>query len=152
MYEAGMDRWGLVPHIRHGRVFILKEKIDSEVLGLAVFMRDWTDNRKCYLYDYAIETKYQGKGLGYHFLKSISYYMMDLGYTHMELMVATDNKPALELYQRKLGFEIKSFNKDEYGRGMHRYAMLLDLTKIKRTELEGISLVAASDDCSRNSI
>src|SRR5690554_2680468 len=48
--EMGMDEWGLVPQIRHGNVFILKEEDKRKIIGIAIFMRDWEDVDKCYLF------------------------------------------------------------------------------------------------------
>lgn len=40
-----------------------------------------------------------------------------------------NNPAAINLYKDKLGFEIESFNKDEYGKGHDRSMMALDLSK-----------------------
>ena len=125
--ELGMDEWGLVPQIRHGNVFLLKEEDKRKIVGLAILMRDWEDTEKCYLFDYAIAEEFHGQGLGYHFLVSICKNLREQGFNKMSLTVDVDNAPAIRLYREKMGFEITSFNKDEYGEGHDRYLMELNL-------------------------
>lgn len=128
--DLGMDEWGLVPQIRHGNVYLLKEDNKKKIIGLAIFMRSWEDTDKCYLYDFAIDEEYQGQGLGYHFLVTIAKSIKEQGFKYMELTVDSKNKPAIGLYKEKLGFEIKQFSKDEYGEGHDRYKMVMDLENI----------------------
>lgn len=128
--ELGMDEWGLVPQIRHGNVYLLKEENNKKIIGLAIFMRNWEDIDKCYLYDYAIAEEYQGQGLGYHFLVTIAKSIKEQGFKFMELTVDSENKPAIKLYKEKVGFVIEEFSKDEYGKGHDRYKMTLDLDNI----------------------
>jgi len=129
--ELGMDEWGLVPQIRHGNVFLLKEEEKKRIIGLAILMRDWEDTEKCYLFDYAISEDFQGQGLGYHFLISICKNLIEQDFKKMSLTVDVENVSAIKLYKDKMGFEIDSFNKDEYGEGHDRYIMVLDLNKVK---------------------
>ena len=130
--ELGMDEWGLVPQIRHGNVFLLKEEEKKRIIGLAILMRDWEDLDKAYLFDYAIVEDYHGRGLGYHFLRIICGNLLEQGFKKMSLTVDVENKPAIRLYKEKLGFDIVSINEDEYGKGLHRYLMELDLSKVKK--------------------
>jgi ribosomal protein S18 acetylase RimI-like enzyme len=48
---------------------------------------------------------------------------------NLNLTVDINNPAAISLYKDKLGFEIESFSKDEYGKGHDRYKMTLDLSK-----------------------
>lgn len=129
--DLGMDEWGLVPQIRHGNVYILKEEDKKRIIGLAILMRDWEEIDKAYLYDYAIAEDYRGKGLGYHFLIAICKNLKEQDFRKVSLTVDIENDPAIRLYKDKLGFEIVKMNEDEYGKGHHRYFMRLDLDKIK---------------------
>ncbi|WZL72885.1 GNAT family N-acetyltransferase [Clostridiaceae bacterium 35-E11] len=129
--DLGMDEWGLVPQVRHGNVFLLKEEDKKRIIGLAIFMRDWEDTDQCYLFDYAIKEELQGQGLGYHFLLVIAKNIKEQGFTKMSLTVDVENTPAIRLYKDKMGFEIVEMSKDEYGEGHHRYVMKLDLNKIE---------------------
>lgn len=128
--DLGMDEWGLVPQIRHGNVYILKEEDNKMIVGLAIFMRSWEDIDTCYLYDYAIAEDYQSMGLGYHFLVTVAKSIKEQGFKYMALTVDSKNKGAVKLYKEKIGFTIDEFSKDEYGKGHDRYKMVLDLENI----------------------
>ncbi|WP_129595867.1 GNAT family N-acetyltransferase [Anaerophilus nitritogenes] len=128
--ELGMDEWGLVPQIRHGNVYVLKEENKKEIVGIAIFMRDWEKVDQCYLFDYAISPVFQGKGLGYSFLKILCKELRCQGFVKISLTVDIENTAAIKLYKDKMGFKIESFSKDEYGKGHDRYIMELDLEDI----------------------
>lgn len=130
--DLGMDEWGLVPQIRHGNVFVLKEEEKKRIIGLAILMRDWEDLSKSYLFDYAISEDLQGQGLGYYFLNAIIRNLREQDFTKMGLTVDTENEPAIHLYRDKIGFDIVGENKDEYGEGHHRYIMELSFDKVKQ--------------------
>lgn len=127
--ELGMDEWGLVPQIRHGNVFILKEEGKKAIIGLAILMRDWEDDYKAYLFDYAISEEFRGHGFGYEFLKIIVENLSEQGFDKMSLTVDVDNKAAIKLYEDKVGFEAILLKIDEYGKGQDRYIMELDISK-----------------------
>ena len=132
--DLGMDEWGLVPQIRHGNVFVLREESRKKIIGIAILMRDWEDLQKCYLFDYAISDELQGQSLGYHFLVAIIRNLETQGFTKMGLTVDTENAPAIRLYKDKIGFEIVGENEDEYGEGHHRYIMNLHFDKLNVIE------------------
>lgn len=125
--ELSMDEWGLVPQIRHGNVFILKEEGAKQLIGLAILMRDWEDTETAYLYDYAIAEDHRGQNLGLHFLKVIVANLVEQDFKKMSLTVDVENDPAIRLYKDKIGFKIQDHNKDEYGKGHDRYIMELNL-------------------------
>jgi len=127
--ELGMDEWGLVPQIRHGNVFVLKEEDKKKLIGLAILMRDWEDSEKVYLFDYAIAEELQGQGLGYHFLKVIIKNLDEQGFKRVGLTVDTENASAIKLYKDKIGFKILEMNADEYGKSHDRYIMELEINK-----------------------
>ena len=127
--ELGMDEWGLVPQIRHGNVFVLKEEDKKKLIGLAILMRDWEDSEKVYLFDYAIAGELQGQGLGYHFLKVIIKNLDEQGFKRVGLTVDTENASAIKLYKDKIGFKILEMNADEYGKSHDRYIMELEINK-----------------------
>ncbi|AET68214.1 acetyltransferase [Desulfosporosinus orientis DSM 765] len=130
--EQGIDEWGLVPQIRHGNVFILKEENKKKIIGIAILMRDWEEFDKAYLFDFAIADEYQGQSLGYHFLHSICINIREQGFNKMDLTVNTENPGAIHLYKDKLGFKTIKMSEDEFGKGHHRYVMELDLVTLKK--------------------
>lgn len=121
--ELGMDEWGLVPQIRHGNVYVLKEEDKKTISGLAILMRDWEDSDKVYLFDYAISDDLQGNRLGYYFLNIIINNINEQGFKRMSLTVDVENEPAIKLYER-IGFKTVELSKDEYGKSHHRYIMV----------------------------
>lgn len=125
--DLGMDEWGLVPQIRHGNVFVLKEEDKKKLIGLAILMRDWEDSEKVYLFDYAIAVDLQGHGLGYYFLKVILKNLEEQGFKRVGLTVDTENLAAIKLYKDKMGFEITEMSEDEYGKTHDRYIMVLEI-------------------------
>lgn len=131
--EASMDEWGLVPQIKHGNVYVLKEEDSRRIIGLAILMRDWEEPEKCYLYDFAIAGDFRGKGLGYHFLLAVARSVREQGFARMGLTVDTENLPAIALY-KKAGFLVHHLSGDHYGPGHHRYVMRLDLSNIPGKE------------------
>lgn len=129
--DASMDEWGIVPQIRRGNVFLLKEEEYKQVAGLALLMRDWNEPNQAYLFDFAIAPDYQGNGIGFHFLKGIIDNLIEQGFEGMNLTVDVNNKGAIRLYEEKLGFKRVTRGNDEYGKGHHRYTMVLDFEDYK---------------------
>jgi len=123
---SGMNAWGLVPLIRHGKVFILWDD-QIGIVGSAAFMKDWEKEEEAYLYSYAISPAMQGKGLGARFLTTIRSYLSQLGLKSVSLTVDPENRAALTLYKDKMGFEIAALHENEYGEGFTRYIMKLEL-------------------------
>lgn len=125
--DLAMDEFGLVPQIRHGNVYVLKQVDKPTVIGLAILMRDWEDEHTVYLSDFAVHDDYSGHGLGYEFLKIIAQTLVEQGFTTMGLTVDTSNAPAIHLYQEKLGFKTVDFRQNEYGPNQDRYYMQWDM-------------------------
>lgn len=128
--ELGMDEWGLVPQIRHGNVYVLKEEDKKNISGLAILMRDWEDSGKVYLFDFAISDDLQGNRLGYYFLKIIISNIEEQGFKRMSLTVDIENDPAIKLYE-KIGFKIIEKNIDEYGKSHDRFIMEIEFEEAK---------------------
>lgn len=124
--DASLDEWGIVPQIRRGNVFLLKEEAHKKVIGLAILMRDWEDDEKVYLFDIAIADDYQGAGVGFYFLEAIIENCIDQGFKRMSLTVDVDNAPAIRLYKDKFGFRTIKREDHEYGKNEHRYEMELE--------------------------
>ncbi len=129
--DASLDQWGIVPQIRRGNVFLLKEDFKEAVMGIAILMRDWDDADKAYLFDFAISEKVQGQGVGFQFLKGIIENLIEQNFLRMNLTVDVNNEGAIHLYQDKLGFKNISREEDEFGKGEHRFVMELDFEDFK---------------------
>lgn len=123
---GGLNEWTMVPIVKHGRVFYIEE--NNKVLGSAQFMLDWNDHYRAYLIGISIAKAFHGKGYGTALLQASMNSLSDEGIERIELTVDPGNKPAIEVYQRKLGFVILETRNDEYGQGIHRLVMEKNLS------------------------
>lgn len=135
--DSSLDEWGMVPQIRQGNVFVLKEEGARKLSGLAILMRGWEDKESAYLFDFAISEEHQGQGLGFHFLKGIIENLIEQGFQRMSLTVNTENHGAIHLYKDKLGFRTLERKDHEYGQGEHRYIMELDFQQFLEDKAAG---------------
>ena len=119
--EGGLNIWTLVPLIRHGRVFALRD--GQQIIGGAQFMRDWEDNSRAYLVGIAVDARYRGKGLGTRFLGECMDSLKHEGVKKVELTVDAANVPAVRVYREKLGFDTQEVRQSEYGPGIDRMVM-----------------------------
>jgi ribosomal-protein-alanine N-acetyltransferase len=118
---AGLNEWVLVPLIRHGRVFSMER--DGEIVGLAQYLLDWNHSAQAYLMGVSIAAEFRGQGLGTELLRASMALLADENIAEVELMVDPANAAAIAVYERKLGFSITGYHKDEYGEGIDRLVM-----------------------------
>ncbi|MGE4588630.1 MAG: GNAT family N-acetyltransferase [Acidaminococcaceae bacterium] len=123
--EGGMNEWHLLPLIRHGRVFVIKEK--DHVLGSIQYMLDWNTRNKAYIYGIAIAEESRGKGLGTRLLADSIQKLANDNIEEVELTVDPANIVAINVYHKKLGFAITEFRESEYGDNEDRLVMTLNL-------------------------
>lgn len=123
--DAGLDEWFIVPFFRHGMVLALRYQ--KEIVGSAVFLRDWDSQNQAYLFSVAIDSGYRGQGLGTRFLKECFSIIKKEGIRHVELTVDPSNHQAIKVYKEKLGFKTIEQRENEYGEGEDRLVMELDL-------------------------
>jgi ribosomal-protein-alanine N-acetyltransferase len=119
--EGGLNEWTLLPIIRHGKVFYIEE--NNQIIGSAQFMLDWKDHTRTYLIGVSIAKEFHGKGYGTSLLKESINSLFAEGIKVIELTVDPENKPAIAIYERKLGFAVREIRNDEYGKGIHRLLM-----------------------------
>lgn len=125
--NGGMNEWHLVPVIRHGRVFVIKE--NDVVVGEVQYMLDWDKPGLAYLIGVAIAGEVRGKGIGTELLTKSIKSLFDDKVTTIELTVEADNLAAIRVYKEKLGFEVTDFRENEYGPGQDRLVMALTSDK-----------------------
>ncbi|SFL66070.1 GNAT family N-acetyltransferase [Pelosinus propionicus] len=123
--DGGLNKWHLVPLIRHGRVFIIRK--DQEVVGLIQYMLDWDCPQRAYMVGVSTDKNFRGKGLGTRLIEESfkSLYREDI--TEIELTVDPKNAAAVAIYEKKLGFQIIELRENEYGPGENRLIMKLQL-------------------------
>lgn len=122
--DWGYNEWALAPFIRYGKVFALYYK--NDIAGLAIFFRKWSNPDIAYLASISVKKLFRGMGLGSHFLQLCLEQVKD-ECEKVKLHVDPSNKAAYKIYFDHFGFEPVSFAKDEYGKGMDRIVMELDL-------------------------
>ncbi|AGB41793.1 acetyltransferase [Halobacteroides halobius DSM 5150] len=120
--EGGLNQWGLTPLLHHGAVYVLY--IADKPVGVIEYLRDMEEVNQAYLYGLAVNSDYQGQGLGEQLLDYSLQQLQKLGIVTVELTVAPNNQAALKLYQ-KFGFKKKEFRKQEYGPNEDRLIMQL---------------------------
>ena len=124
---GGMNEWHLVPIIRHGKVFVIKD--NDIVAGAVQYMRDWDKPELAYMVGVSVAVEVRGRGIGTKLLaKSIQNLFEDM-ITEVELTVEADNVAAIKVYKEKLGFEVTEFRQNEYGPGQDRLVMVLTRDK-----------------------
>jgi ribosomal-protein-alanine N-acetyltransferase len=133
--DGGMNEWHLVPVIRHGRVFVSKDK--DVVVAEAQYMLDWDNPGLAYLIGVAVAGEVRGKGVGTKLLTGSIQHLFADKIDSIELTVEAGNVAAVKVYQEKLGFEVTDYRKNEYGPSQDRLVMVL--TKDKwRLNSEGV--------------
>ncbi len=95
--------------------------------GFVIFMRAWDDPKLAYLVEIAIEGEIQGNGYGCYLLVQSMIYLKNNGASVVALTVDPNNLRARHIYCDKFGFEFVEFRKNEYGQGLDRLFLRLDL-------------------------
>ena len=134
---GGLNEWHLVPFIRHGSVYIAKEK--DEVVGLIQYMRDWDNPKKAYLMGVSIAQNFRGQGLGTKLISASLQELRQENIEEVELTVDPENSAAIKVYAGKLGFVDKGVRLDEYGVGENRLVMNLFLCNLKEVSVSKIN-------------
>lgn len=126
---GGLNEWHLVPFIRHGRVYVAREK--DKVIGLIEYMRDWDNPQKAYLMGVSIAQELRGKGLGTKLIYTSLQTLRQENIEEVELTVDPGNTAAIKVYEEKLGFVTGNTRLNEYGVGENRLVMVLSLANMK---------------------
>lgn len=117
--NGNVDLWILKALIRYGKVFVLEEA--GEIVSIAEYMQVM-DKKEVFLYGLSTRKRYRHKGWAKKIMKESEEYLKKCGYEVISLTVDPNNDIAIDMY-KKLGFEIKEFQENEYGMGVHRYLM-----------------------------
>ncbi|VBB07053.1 acyl-coa n-acyltransferase [Lucifera butyrica] len=120
---GGMNEWHLVPLIRHGRVYVIRE--NHEVVGAVQYMLDWDFPQRAYMVGVSISREVRGRGLGTKLLRESILALAQDHIEQVELTVDPDNAAAIAVYEKKLGFQAVELRLDEYGSGENRLVMHL---------------------------
>ena len=115
--NGAIDLWNLKPYIKYGKVFVLLH--EEKVIATCELLKSW-DNKKVYLYGFAVKKQFSGKGVGSKFLENVINSLDNENIEAIELTVAPENLAGIKLYE-KFGFERVKVLENEYGEGQDRY-------------------------------
>jgi alanine racemase len=121
-----LNYWSLVPYFQVGHIFGLFE--NNSLKGFAIFTRMWDNPKRVYLVEIGIDDECQGNGYGSFLLLKSFFHLQDNGISTVCLTVDPNNKRNLHFYE-KFGFEVVESRKNEYGQGLDRLFIELDLEK-----------------------
>lgn len=121
---GGMNQWFITPFIRYGSVFVIIDH--GEVMAVAEYMRDFNKVSEAYLFGFTVKREQRSQGLGRALLTAAHTKLKAKGINVISLTVDPQNKVAIELYL-KLGFTEFDFLPNEYGTGIDRLVMTLEL-------------------------
>lgn len=86
---------------------------DTKVIGLALVQKQKTPSYNCivehqyaYLMDLVVDPSYRGQGIGKQLLEKVKNWSLKRNLEYVELMVLSENKKAIDLYE-KLNFKEK---------------------------------------------
>ena len=130
---GGLNDWHLVPLIRHGRVYILRN--NAQVIGLVEYMLDWNNASTAYMVGVSIAKESRGQGSGATLLQGSFNALFAEQINEVELTVDKKNTAAVKLYEKKFGFAVTAFRFDEYGAGEDRLVMKVQLASIVKPPL-----------------
>jgi len=138
--EASINQWVIPVIVRYGKFIVAKKNstnlnrekdnrkrsINSDIIGVCELIRDWKRENAAFIHSFYIDKKYRNKGIGKKFLDKVINILKSENFKVVELTVSPDNKAASQLYE-KFGFRKIDVRKNEYGRGVDRYLMRLEL-------------------------
>ncbi|MBM3709325.1 MAG: GNAT family N-acetyltransferase [Actinobacteria bacterium] len=123
--DAAINEWQIPVIVRYGK-FIVAELNCGQIIGACEIIREWKEYKTAFIHSFYIKDKYRNRGVGRDLLAYAIQILRDEDFESVELTVDLKNKPAVNLYE-SLGFELKEFRPDEYGKGINRYLMALEL-------------------------
>lgn len=125
--EASINRWVIPVIIRYGK-FIIAEKAENsaDIIGVCELLRDWKLKDRVFLFSFYIDKDYRSKGIGRSLLGKALDILRNKNFREIELTVDPGNENAVSLY-KGFGFKRVTLRKNEYGKGINRDLMRLEL-------------------------
>lgn len=117
--QGNVDLWILKALIRYGKVFILEEA--GEIISIVEYMQCF-EKKEVFLYGICTRKKYRHHGNAKRIMRESEEYLKNCGYEAISLTVDPNNEIAIKMYKDD-GYEIKEYQENEYGVGVHRYLM-----------------------------
>ncbi len=125
--EASINRWVIPVIIRYGRFIIAKKsETEPDIIGVCELIKDWTEKGKAFIFSFYIDRDYRKREIGKKLMQKVINILKDEDLKEIELTVDPDNEAAVRLYS-DFGFKRINLRKDEYGKGINRDLMSLEL-------------------------
>ncbi|MCO4783425.1 MAG: GNAT family N-acetyltransferase [Candidatus Cloacimonetes bacterium] len=115
--DGGLNIWAIQPIAEYQFIYKYGQ---GDLCAYAILLSKVKDPKTVYLFSFGVAKNQQGKGVGKSFLKELRLELCSVGFTNLELTVASENKAALHLYKSQLEVLSKSFIKGCYGDGEDR--------------------------------
>jgi len=124
--EASINQWVIPVIIRYGKLVIAQKIDDSRIVGVCELIKCWENEKIVFIHSFYVDRKFRSKGIGSKLLDGVIKLLKKEDLESIELTVDPENKIAIRLY-KNFGFRIVGLRKDEYGMGIDRYLMRLEL-------------------------
>jgi len=125
--ESSINQWIIPVIIRYGKfIAAVSGNNGSDIIGVCEIIKDWDKNDTAFIHSFYIDEEYRNMGIGKNLLKRVIDILKSENFKIVELTVDPDNKVAIHLY-REAGFREVGFRKSEYGKGVDRSLMSLEL-------------------------
>lgn len=142
--DASINQWVIPVIIRYGKLIVAKKVAgpgreengikesgperndDTEIIGVCEIIKSWRKENTAFIHSFYIDKKYRNKSIGKRLLQKVIDTLKNDNIKIIELTVASGNEAANRLYSR-YGFKRAGFRKNEYGRGLDRDLMTLEL-------------------------
>lgn len=116
---GGADMWMIMSFIRYGKLYLLMN--GDELLTVAQYQKIMGEE-SVFLYGFSTTPENRNKGYGKELLQKVHIELKKLGIKKICLTVDPNNEIAIKMYKH-LGYLIKEFQENEYGKGIHRFLM-----------------------------
>lgn len=123
---AAINEWIIPVIIRYGKIIIAQDTRDQGIIGVCELLRSFKDEYTAFIHSFYIDIPYRRKGAGKKLLGKAIRIMKTDKIKTIELTVDPGNTIALSFYGG-FGFEKAGIRKNEYGRGIDRTLMRLEL-------------------------
>lgn len=125
--KASINQWVIPVIIRYGKFIVVqKSGNNSDIIGVCELIRSWKGKYTAFIHSFYVDKRYRKKGIGKKLLQKVIDILKNDGFREIELTVNPSNEAADRLY-KNFGFKRVGLRKNEYGRGVDRDLMRLEL-------------------------
>ncbi len=123
---AAINEWQIPVIIRYGKFIIAQIKNTGEIIGVCECLREWKEKKIAFIHSFYIVKKFRLQGIGKQLMVSVIDILKKEEFESVELTVDIKNKSAVNFYM-DFGFTAREIRENEYGKGVNRNLMVLNL-------------------------